>query len=64
MSSLHGSNRHRTQYTCMDTALKPVPGSSAYHTGLLFMFVEGRCGSLSCPPYDNTSELSCAICSY
>ena len=38
MSSLHGSNRHRTQYTCMDTALKPVPGSSAYHLGLLFHF--------------------------
>ena len=25
MSSLHDSNRHRAQYTCIDTALKPVP---------------------------------------
>ena len=62
MSSRQASNRHRTQYTCMDTALKPVPGSSAYHLGLLFHFVEGRCGSLPCPPYDSTRELSCAVC--
>ena len=60
MSSRH--DRHCTQYTCMDTALKPVLGSSAYCLGLLFMFVEGRCGSLPCPPYDNTKELSCAVC--
>ena len=60
MSSL--SVRHRTQFTCMDTALKPVVGSSAVNYGLLFMFVEGRCGSLPCPPYDNTRELSCAVC--
>ena len=64
MSSIYGSSRHRTQYTCMDTTLKPVPGSATYHTGLLFTFVEGRCGSLPCPPYDNTRELSCAVCSY
>ena len=30
--------------------------------GLLFFFVEGRCGSLPCPPYDSTKELSCAVC--
>ena len=56
------ADRHRTHYTCIDTALKPVPGSSADHNGLVFYFVEGRCGSLPCPPYDNTKELSCAVC--
>ena len=56
------SNRHRTHYTCIDIALKPVPGSTADHNGLVFYFVEGRCGSLPCPPYDNTRELSCAVC--
>ena len=62
MSSLHTSNRHHLQYTCMDTAFKSVTGSSANSNGLLFYFVEGRCGSLPCPPYDNTKELSCAVC--
>ena len=62
MSSYSGSDRHRTQYTCMDTALEPVIGTSADHDELLFYFVEGRCGILPCPPYDNTNELSCAVC--
>ena len=62
MASRNAKSYHRTQFTCVDTALKSVVGSAAYHTGLLFMFVEGRCGSLPCPPYDNTKELSCAVC--
>ena len=53
---------HPSQFTCIDTTFKPVTGSSADHNGLVFYFVEGRCGSLPCPPYDNTKELSCAVC--
>ena len=57
------SDRQRTQYTCMDAALRPANGSStSNHNGLVFYFVEGRCGSLPCPPYDETRELSCAVC--
>ena len=56
--SLH----YRSQFTCVDTAIKPVVGSLANQDGLLFYFVEGRCGSLPCPPYDETKELSCAVC--
>ena len=57
----HHTHR-RSQFTCVDTAFKSVTGSSANHNGLLFYFVEGRCVSLPCPPYDNTKELSCAVC--
>jgi len=53
---------HHIQYTCFDTALKPVPGSSANKDEIVVYFVEGRCGSLPCPPYDNSRELSCAVC--
>ena len=53
---------YRSQFTCMDTAFKSVDGSSTNHNGLLFYFVEGRCGSLPCPRYDSTKELSCAVC--
>ena len=52
----------RSQFTCVDTAFKSVVGSSANAEGLLFYFGEERCGSLPCPPYDNTKELSCAVC--
>ena len=53
---------YRSQFTCIDVALKPVPGSAANQNGLLFLFTEGRCGSLPCPPYDESRELSCAVC--
>ena len=62
MAEYSHTNHHRSQYTCMDSALKPVVGSSANLDGLLFYFVEGKCGSLPCPPYDSTKEFSCAIC--
>ena len=62
MAEYHGGGHHRSQYTCMDTAFKSVTGSSANQNGLLFFFVEGKCGSLPCPPYDNSKELSCAVC--
>ena len=53
---------HPTQFTCIDLAFKSVAGSSPNHLAMEFFFVEGRCGSLPCPPYDNTKELSCAVC--
>ena len=59
MSAASGNVRHRTQFTCVDTTFKGVPGTSANLDGLLFHFVEERCGSLPCP---HTGELSCAIC--
>ena len=62
MAEYYSNNHHRSQYTCVDTAFKSVVGSSENKDGLLFFFVEGRCGSLPCPPYDNTKELSCSIC--
>ena len=62
MSEKTTSTHHRSQFTGIGIALKSVVGSSADKEGLLFYFVEGRCGSLPCPPYDNTKELSCAVC--
>jgi len=62
MAERNADGHYRSQYTCVDIALKPVNGSSANKDALLFYFVEGRCESLPCPPYDNTKELSCAVC--
>ena len=56
-------NTHsRSQFTCVDKSLKPVIGTNHNHDGLLFYLVEGRCGSLPCPPYEETKELTCAVC--
>ena len=57
MAEKYSSGHHRNHFTCLDTTFKPVTGSSANKDGLLFYPVEGRCGSLPCPPYDNTREL-------
>jgi len=51
-----------SQFTCVDNAFKSVVGTAANHNSMRFTFVEGRCGSLPCPPYDKTRELSCAVC--
>ena len=56
------SIHRRTLFTCIDKEFKPVIGSSKSRDGFSFYFVEGRCGTLPCPPYDNTKELSCAVC--
>ena len=60
MSAYH--KQESTQYTCIDSALKSVVGSAAGQHAMEFFFVEGRCGSLPCPPYDDTRELSRAVC--
>ena len=53
---------YRSQFTCVDLLLTPVIRTNHNHNGLLFHFVEGRCGSLPCPPYEETKELTCAVC--
>jgi len=55
-------DHHRSTFSCVDHSLQPVIGSSTSHNGFLFYTVEGVCGALPCPPYDATSELSCAVC--
>ncbi|XP_065912488.1 short-chain collagen C4-like isoform X7 [Dysidea avara] len=60
MSGHHGHGR--LQFICVDMAFKSVSSTSANDNGVQLHPVEGRCGSLPCPPYDNTNELSCAVC--
>ena len=55
-------SHHPSQFTCMDNSFKSVIGSAMHVDAMRFYFVEGRCGSLPCPPYDSTRELSCAVC--
>ena len=61
MSEYHG--HHRSMYECMDKSPEGRPGGYANHDGALFYQVEARCGSLRCPPYEQTKELTCAVCS-
>ncbi|XP_045162545.2 uncharacterized protein LOC123527260 [Mercenaria mercenaria] len=53
-----------SEYVCLDEHPESIEGGNANENGKLFYSVEGRCGSLKCPPYVNGRELTCAVCSY
>ena len=52
----------RSFFTCIDVAMKKVPGSSDFQHGIFFNRVEVNCKSRLCPPYEVTKELTCAMC--
>ncbi|KAH3825840.1 uncharacterized protein LOC127881967 [Dreissena polymorpha] len=51
-------------YVCMNKEAESMPSSNAGMNGALFYPVEGRCGSLKCPPYTDGRELACVVCSF
>ena len=62
MSSEHKANVNR-EYFCMDSDPQPMPrGGTNDNQGIVYL-VEGRCGSLPCPPYHEGREIACAVCS-
>nr|XP_022292603.1 short-chain collagen C4-like isoform X3 [Crassostrea virginica] len=52
-----------TQYTCIDSNADTLHGGQSEKNGMLFYYVEARCGSLKCPPYVEGRELTCVVCS-
>ncbi|KAH3825845.1 short-chain collagen C4-like [Dreissena polymorpha] len=50
-------------YVCMDKNAEPLHSSFADLNGALFYLVEGRCGTLKCPPYVEGREIACVVCS-
>ena len=54
---------HRSTFECVDVDAESIPGSTANTNGALFYFTEMRdCNGISCPPYTNGDELTCAVC--
>ena len=62
MAERNHEQHNRGQFICVDKLLKPIIGTKHDHNGVLLSLVEGRCGSLPCPPYEETKELTCAVC--
>ncbi|KAK3084212.1 hypothetical protein FSP39_010144 [Pinctada imbricata] len=56
-------NQRASQYICLDEYPISLPGGYKNQNGYLFFPVEGRCGSLPCPPYVEGRELTCVVCS-
>ena len=51
------------QFVCVDRSLGYVPGTHSNENGALFHYTRFRCGSLSCPPYQEGKTVLCAVCS-
>lgn len=62
LMSSHFNHNHPTDYVCVDHQAEPVPGSHVNRNGALLYSVEAQCGSLPCPPYTQSKELTCAVC--
>ena len=56
------NNHHRSTFECVDATPEAVVGGHANQNGALFYHIEPRCGSLSCPPYEQQKEITCAVC--
>ena len=52
-----------SEYVCLDDHPDVIPGGHNNNNGKLFYLAEGRCGSLTCPPYVDGRELTCVVCS-
>ncbi len=59
----HQAHHGRTEYVCMDGEPEAEDAGYDNDNGALFYPVEGKCGSLPCPPYINNRELTCVVCS-
>ena len=48
---------------CMDSDPEALAhGATSDDQGTIYL-IEGRCGSLQCPPYVEGREIACAVCS-
>jgi len=56
------ASQYRFQYTCIDKDFKQISGSSTSQHSFEFYMVETRCSTLPCPPYGESKELTCAVC--
>ena len=53
---------YRTMFECVDRYAQALPGLAADTEGVRFLFTEGTCNGLPCPPYDPQKELTCVVC--
>ena len=53
---------HASNFVCVDKELEILSGGSSDQNGGLLYVVEGVCGSLHCPPYQDGFELTCVVC--
>lgn len=63
LASGHESKNSATEFICVDHGAESIIGGERCAIyGRIIYTVWARCGSLECPPYHNSKELTCVIC--
>ncbi|KAH3807579.1 hypothetical protein DPMN_135924 [Dreissena polymorpha] len=52
-----------TNYACLDTQPEVELGDAEDKNGKVMYIVVAACGSLKCPPYVQSREITCVVCS-
>ena len=63
MSELERADRQRKDTICVDRDAEAIPGLQADTEGAVVYLMRASCNGLPCPPYNNDTVLSCAVCS-
>ena len=56
------NHKRNSVYECVDKNAVGIPGSEADNNGALFNYVQAKCSNGLCPPYDESKELACVVC--
>lgn len=60
----HHSHAGASEYVCVDGEPETTDAGHEIRNEKYMFFVQVACGTLKCPPYSDTRELTCAVCSY
>ena len=52
-----------TNYVCLDAHPEPIDGGGKSNDESVIHNVQAQCGSLPCPPYADSRQLACVVCS-
>jgi hypothetical protein len=64
LMSGHYSNAGSSEYICVDDKPEALEAGNEVKDEKYSYFVEASCGALKCPPYKNSRELACVVCSF
>ncbi|XP_052066716.1 short-chain collagen C4-like [Mytilus californianus] len=53
---------YKKDFVCVDRKAETLDNSNASENGALFFPLRTSCGSLRCPPYTNSADVFCVVC--
>ncbi|XP_063400560.1 short-chain collagen C4-like [Mytilus trossulus] len=62
LMSSHKGHNGRNEFVCVDLNAEPFDNRSSDENGALLYPISTACGSLRCPPYTNSADVLCVVC--